>query len=188
MQLFIAHRRRLVIFGCLCLMLSASMLVMGCEVPVFLTDIEAIIPVATSAIAGILALIGGLTGNVEFAAIAAALNAIATKIDAGLAQVNILIEQYKKSPNDTLLANIESGLNEVVGDLKTLLTTEGVPASIAGPVQAVAQALLTQIEALLSVLPVLKDSTAGQPVPNVVKPVSASAFKANIASALSYKP
>jgi hypothetical protein len=184
-KLFLAtHRRGLFAFGCILLCASALCLITGCGVPSFLTDLESIIPVTASAITGILALVGGLTGNAELEAAAAAINAIVTKVDAELDEINSLITAYKANMTDeTKLQQIEDGINEVNADLAKILTIGGLPATLAQTVQNVVQAVTTQLEALLSVIPIFKSSTAGASLA-VVKPVNAATFKAQIQAAL----
>jgi hypothetical protein len=176
------RNRALFTFGVTLVMLSACALVTGCGVPTFLTDLESIIPIAGSAIAGLLAILGAVDPG--FAAAAAAVQVIVTKVDAELTVLNTLIADYKSNPSDTVLEQIESGVNEVVADLKSILTTAGLPDGASSKIQLIVQAVVTQLEALLSVIPVLKGSTAGQTLPTVVKPVSASAFKAQIHAVL----
>lgn len=181
------HRRGLFVLGCALLSFSALCLITGCGVPTFLTDLETIIPVAGSAISGILALIGGLTGNVAVEAAATEINVIVTKIDAEFTQINTLITNYKANPSDTLLENIEAGIAEVNADLANILEVAGLPAALATTIQNVVQAVVNQLNALLSVIPVFKSSTAGASL-SVLKPVSAAAFKSQIHAALSATP
>ena len=184
MKIFLArHHRGLFIFGCAMLCFTALCLVTGCGVPTFLTDIETIIPIAGSAITGILAIIGGLTGNVEVTAAGAAIQAIVTKVDAEFAQINTLIADYKSNPDDTTLENIEAAVQEVVSDLGNILTVAGLPTALASTIQGVVQAVLTQLNALLTIIPVFKGSTAGASLA-VIKPIPATAFKAQIHAAL----
>jgi hypothetical protein len=177
------YRRPLFTFGCIALCFSALCLITGCGVPTFLTDLEGIIPVAASAVTGILALIGGLTGNAELEAAAAAINAIVAKVDAELEEVNNLITTYKSNPSDTALENIEAAINEVNADLAKILEIGGIPTTLAQTIQNVVQAVTTQLEALLSVIPVFKASTAGASL-SVLKPITAAAFKAQVHAAL----
>lgn len=177
------YRRLLFIGGCVLLVLPALLFVTGCGVPTFLTDLETIIPVAASAITGILAIIGGLTGNVELEVASAAISAIVTKVDAEFEQINSLIVNYKSNPSDTLLENIEAVVNEVNADLANILTIAGLPANLSTTIANVVKAVTTQLEALLSVIPVFKSSTAGASLA-VIKPVNAVAFKAQIQAAL----
>lgn len=184
MRNFLArHRRGLSTFGCIMLCFSALCLVTGCGVPTFLQDIEMIVPVAVSAITGLLALLGSLTGNPAEIAAAAAINAIATKVSAGFDEINNLIAQYKSNPTETLLQKIEDGINEVTADLKNILTIEGLPADLAGKIQTITQIVVSQLESLLSVIPIFKSSTAGASLA-VVKPLPAAAFKAQIHAVL----
>ena len=106
-----------------------------------------------------------------------------TKIDSEFTQINTLISDYKSSPSDTLLENIEAAITEVNADLANMLEIAGLPSGIATTIQNVVQAVLTQLNALLSVIPVFKSSTAGASLA-VVKPITATAFKAQIHAAL----
>lgn len=180
------HHRGLFVFGCAMLTLCALVLVTGCGVPTFLTDLETIIPIAGGAISGILAIVGGLTGDAAVVAAGVAVQAIVTKVDDEFTQINDLITQYKSSPNDTLLENIETAVGEVAADLQNILTIAGLPTDVASTIQGVVQAVLAQLNALLSVIPVFKASTAGASLA-VVKPINAAAFKAQVNAALAKK-
>jgi hypothetical protein len=173
-------------FGCAMLMLSAFMVICGCSAPEFLTDLEQIIPVAISAVTGILAILGSATGNPAIISAAAAANLIANKVEAGLSEIEKLIAQYKANPNDTLLEQIEGLISTANADLASLLQVEGLPQASATLIAGVVQAVTAQLEALLSVLPVFKTSTAGQQLA-VTKPVSAATFKAQVKTALAAK-
>jgi hypothetical protein len=159
-------------------LLSATACIMGCSAPSFLTDLEMIVPIAGSGVAGLLAILASVTGSGTAAA--SSIQAIVTKVDSEFTNLNQLIASYKSNPDDTALENIETAVNETVADLKQILDIAGLPDGTATKVQAVVQALVGQLEAMLSVIPVLKSSTAGQTLPQVVKPVAAATFKANI--------
>jgi len=179
------QHRNLYRFGLMLVLFSATACIMGCSAPSFLTDLEAIVPIAGSAVAGLLAILASVTGT--GASAASTVQAIVTKVDSEFTTLNQLIASYKSNPDDSTLESIETTVNQVVADLKQILGVAGLPDATATKVQAVVQAVVGQLEALLSVLPVLKSSTAGQTLPPVVKPVAAATFKANIHGILGAK-
>jgi hypothetical protein len=179
------RNRNLYRLGLTLVLFSATMCIMGCSAPSFLTDMEMIVPIAGSAVAGLLALLSSVTGTGTTAA--TSIQAIVTKVDGEFDTLNELITSYKTDPQDSTLENIEIAVNEVVTDLKQILDIAGLPDGTSTKVQAIVQTVVGQLEALLSVIPVLKSSTAGQTLPQVVKPVAAATFKANIHGILGAK-
>jgi hypothetical protein len=179
------QHRNLYRLGLMLVLFSATACIMGCTAPSFLTDLESIVPIAGSAVAGLLAILSSVTGSGTSAA--STIQAIVTKVDGEFTNLNQLIASYKNNPDDSTLENIETEVNAVVADLKQILTVAGLPDATSSKVQAVVQAVVGQLEALLSVLPVLKGSTAGQTLPQVIKPLTSATFKANIHGILSAK-
>lgn len=186
MKFLTRYHRALFVFGCAILTLTAMVFITGCGVPTFLTDLETIVPVAAGAVSGLLAILGGITGNAAETAAAEAINVIVAKIDDEFTELNSLIAEYKSNPNDTLLENIEAAVQEVTSDLSNILTIAGLPTNVATTIQNVVQAVLTQLNALLSIIPVFKSSTAGASLA-VVKPIAAADFKKQINTALAKK-
>jgi hypothetical protein len=179
----IRHPRRFQLGICL-LAFSALCTLTGCAGPQFISDLLAIIPIAGSAIAGVLSIVASFSGNPELAIVGGLITAAVTKVDATLEEANKLIKQYQSAPDETVLQRIEELLQTAVDDLKTVLTVDGVPASQAARIAALVNAVVGQIEALLSVLPVFKSNTAGQSLA-VVKPIAAANFKTQIQAILS---
>lgn len=188
MQFVARHRHSIFTIGCLMIVFGATMLVTGCSAPTFLTDLEAVIPTISFGLGGILTLIGGLTKNPAYATAATEIEAVAQKVDDEVEQINELIAAYKKSPDDTTLANIEAGINEVVADLQPLLAPIGLPASETAIIVTTVKAFAQELESLLSIIPVLSGTTAGTTLTAaVVKPLPAKVFRANIKAALTAK-
>jgi hypothetical protein len=179
------QHRNLYRLGLILVLFSATACIIGCSAPSFLTDMEMIVPIAGSAVAGLLALLASVTG--AGASAASSIQAIVTKVDSEFTNLNQLIASYKANPDDNTLDTIETAVNAVVADLKQILDIAGLPDGTSTKVQAVVQVVVGQLEAMLSVIPVLKSSTAGQTLPQVVKPVAAATFKANIYGILGAK-
>ncbi|MDW5265930.1 MULTISPECIES: hypothetical protein [Acidobacteriaceae] len=179
------QNRNLYRLGMILVLFSVTACIMGCSAPSFLTDLEMIVPIAGSAVAGLLALLSSVTGS--GASAAASIQSIVTKVDGEFTDLNQLIASYKTNPADSTLENIEVAVNEVVTDLKQILDIAGLPDTTSTKVNAVVQEVVGQLEAMLSVIPVLKSSTAGQTLTQVVKPVAAATFKANIHGILGAK-
>lgn len=169
--------------GLALLAFSALMLMAGCAAPTFLTDLEEIIPVASSAVAGILTIIGSFSSQPELVVVATAINTMASKAEADLKIVTAFIDQYKANPNDTILQNIEGAINTAMSSLSAVLQVNGVPAQQAQQIAALVNAINMQLEALLTVLPVFNSQTAGQQIA-VTKPIGAATFKAQIAAVM----
>lgn len=178
---FARHRRIIFSLGCALFVLSACAFMMGCAVPSMLQDIEAFVPIASGAITGILGIIAGF--DPALAPIAAEITAITTIADNELANVNTMIGEYKKNPSDTILDEIEQSLSIVSTNLSKLLTTAGLPAAAATKIQAVVQAVLTEVEALISSIQIFHSSTAGTTI-TLTKLSSSQAFKATVKAAL----
>lgn len=153
----------------------------GCAAGAFLTDLESVIPIALTGVTGILSIIAGF--DPALAPIVAIINPIVTKIEANLTVVKSLQEQYKSNANESTLANIESLITATTGDLNSLLTVDGVPPAEAAKIAALATAINQELQSVISTLPVLQASTAGQTL-TVTKPSSAAVFKAKIAAVL----
>lgn len=159
--------------------IATVMSLTGCAAPAFLTDLEQIIPIAAAGVSGILSIIATFAGQPELAVVAAGITAIASKVQADLQTVNTLISQYQSNPSDTLLENIENEINTVIPQLSAILQVNGLPQAEAAQVQSLVSAIVQQLEALLSVLPVFKSSTAGQSL-SVLKPITAENFKTKL--------
>ena len=176
-----AHRRTIHFAFLVCASLTTILFLSGCAAGAFLTDLESVLPVALTGVTGILSILAGIDpALVPAAAIATAL---VTKIQADLTEAKSLQEQYKANADEGTLADIESLITTTTGNLDTLLQTEGLPAAEAAQVQATATALNSELQALLSTLPVLSSSTAGQTL-TVVKPSATADFQAKVTAAL----
>lgn len=125
----------------------------GCASPTWLLDIGNIVPVLLASVGSILTLIGNATGNLVETGVGAALSAWAAKVQAGFLNIQQLVEEYKETPGETKLQEIEQVAATVVGDIGTFDTIIGVPAALSATLQKWAQFVLSQIEALVSVLP-----------------------------------
>lgn len=161
------------------------MLTAACAVPTWIADANRIIPIALDAAMALIASIAALSGNPELEAGVAAMQAIAVRVEAGLRDLNALIESYKSTPNEGLLQKIEEVANLVVGDLNQLLGDFGVPPAIAGPIKEAAKLLVGQVEAWLTLLPALNPKPAVGSALVITVPHSAAAFKQAFNAALS---
>ncbi len=164
----------------LCFLAFAVLTVLaGCSAPTFLTDLEAIVPIASGAVGSILALIGTFAGQPELIAVSSAITAVAAKAEADMKVLESAIAAYKANPSDTVLQDIEAAINSAQGSLSAILQVNGLPTQQATSIAALVAAINQQLQALLSVLPVFNSQTAGQQL-SVTKPISAAAFKAQI--------
>jgi hypothetical protein len=138
----------------------AGLMLSGCMVPVWLTDATAIIPVLTSASASLLGAIGTLAGDPKLGGVATQLTAWGQKIEAGLNQVETLIQEYKQNPSDALIVQIQNAIQEVLKDLNTLGPQLNIPAPLQAKIQAYIQLVQAQLESLAALMGVLKPSVA----------------------------
>jgi hypothetical protein len=164
-----------------CLSLTIALYVTGCAAGAFLTDLESVIPIALSGITGILSILGAV--DPALAPVLAIVTTLVQKIETNLQEAKTLADEYKTNANEGTLADIESLVTTVTGDLATLLKTDGLPAAEAAQIGAIATAISAELQALLTTLPVLSSTTAGQTL-TVVKPSTAAVFSAKIAAAM----
>jgi hypothetical protein len=138
------------------------MLMSGCAVPVWLVDAEGIGALVVEAAGSITAFIAGLTGDSVIAAIGTAVSAWGAKVEAGLKNVNGLIENYKTTPGESLLAEIDAAAQEVSADITTLGTIEGIPPAVLTVLQSWATQITNELNSLVSLLPLAQAKpTAG---------------------------
>lgn len=174
------HRHIIHLAFLFCASVTVLLFVSGCAAGAFLTDLESVIPVALTGATAILSILAGV--DPAIAPIVAILTPLATKIEADLSTVKQLQEEYKSNASEDTLAQIEALISTITGNLDTLLQTNGLPAAEAAKVSAIATALNSELQAVLSTLPVLAASTAGQTL-TVTKPSPTADFKAKIAAA-----
>jgi hypothetical protein len=179
-QYLARHRRAISAAFFICASLTMILFMSGCAAGAFLTDLESVIPIALSGITGILTILS--TVDPALAPVVTILTALATKIETDLTTVKALQAEYKSNASEGTLADIEGLITTITGDLATLTQTNGLPAAEATQVQAIAVALNAQLQALISTLPVLQASTAGQTL-TVTKPIAAADFQAQITAA-----
>jgi len=149
----------------------------GCAAGAFLTDLESVIPIALTGITGILSILAGV--DPALSPVVNIITPIIQKVEADLTTVKALQAEYKSNANENTLAQIESMVTSITEDLNTVLQTNGLPADVATKISAIATAINSELQAVISTLPVLQASTAGQTL-TVTKPSAAADFKAKI--------
>jgi hypothetical protein len=157
--------------------LTAILCVTGCAAGAFLTDLESVIPIALTGITGILSILAGV--DPALSPVVNIITPIIQKVEADLTTVKALQAEYKSNANENTLAQIESMVTSITEDLNTVLQTNGLPADVATKISAIATAINSELQAVISTLPVLQASTAGQTL-TVTKPSAAADFKAKI--------
>jgi hypothetical protein len=175
------HRRVVNAAFLVCTSLAIVLYVSGCAAGAFLTDLESVIPIALTGITGVLSILAGV--DPALAPVVAIVTPIVQKIETNLQEAKKLTDQYKQDANETTLAQIEALVTTTTGDLDTLLKTDGLPAAEAAQIATIATAINSELQALISTLPVLQASTAGQTL-TVTKPSPAAEFSAKIQAAL----
>jgi hypothetical protein len=88
----------------------------------------------------------------------------------GLTDIEKLINDYKASPSDSLLTQIEALAQDIQSNLNTILSNTGLPAALQATIGAWANLALSQLEAWLAVLPSLKAAVVAQNVHTMAKP------------------
>jgi len=136
------------------------MLITGCAVPTWLTDATNLLPVLISGAASLLSFIAAISGQTIPAAALAEITTIANDVETELKVVEELIGEYNTTPNETVLQKIDAAAKLVVANLSKLLAVDGLPDAVNSKVQSIAQLLLTQFEAWLSLLPAVNAATA----------------------------
>lgn len=177
------YRLALRIYGCFALSIFCIAMLAGCSAPAFLADLESILPLVGTGITGLLAILGADLKDPALTAAATEAQGILTAASAELDNINTIVADYKANPSDTLLEEIETAVNTFKANLASTLTVAGLSAATAATIQNTVNTLTTQLENLLSTLPVFKTSTAGVTL-TVTKPIPAAAFKAEIHAAL----
>ena len=143
--------------GMMGFMLTAILFMTGCAgLPVWLTDAENFLPIALASISSILTAIGVISGNPVLATAAGLITTIVNDVMKGINDLQAMVNEYKASPNVTLLSSIEAGAQAVIDNIQKLLGDFGLPAELSAPFVSLAQLILTQFEAWVGVLPTLK--------------------------------
>ena len=173
-----AHRRIFMLISMAAGSLAFCMLATGCVAPAWILDAEGIAATLVASATSIGAFIAGLTGNTVESNVLAAISAWAQKAELGLKNVKSLIENYKSSPNESVLQEIDQAAQTIVSDIPTLGAIENVPPEVLSKLEAWGQLVLTQLNNLTSGLPLLQSAPEpGVPI-TVVPPLSTAAIKA----------
>ena len=138
MSFLIQHRRffsRLSFWG---FAFTLCMMVTACAAPTWLTDATNILTVVGASFTSIASFIAGLTGNTALAAMLAVVSTWITKVQTSLSDLSALVAQYQATPNATLLANIEAGLEDVTTNVQQDFSNLGLPASILSVITGIA--------------------------------------------------
>ena len=156
----------------------------ACAAPTWIVDASRILPVLVDSVIALLSAIAAFSGNPEIEAAVKAMQAIAARVEQGIKDLNTLVEQYKSSPNDTLLQKIEEAANLVLGDMTQLLSDFGIPATLAAPITAAVKLMVGQLEAWITLIPIIKPSQPAGTVLALTVPLSAQTFKKQFNAAL----
>ena len=169
----------------LCLaLLTFCLMCAACAVPTWLSDAEGISALLVTAAGSIMSFIASLTGNVALGAAGTLIAAWGSKVEAGLQNINQLIEAYKKTPGESLLQEIEQAANAIQADLNSLGTIVGVPAAILTPLTSLSGLILNEIESLVSLLPLAQPAPTEGATVAVKIPTLTANFKAKVNAVL----
>jgi len=173
-QWFLArHRRELAFLSLLCFIVVLA----GCAALTWLTDANSILGVAGDTLAGVLGLIASLTGSVLAASIASEISTVITDAQAGVNDVETMVEEYQQNPSPTLLGSIEAGTQAVITNIKQFLSDTGITnAKAQEVVTAILQLFLSQVENWATLLPAL-GAQAGDKLAIII-PMNKKQFKA----------
>jgi hypothetical protein len=167
MRNFLAlHYRTLNRVSLLLLVFAVCFVLAGCAQPSWIGEASALIPVLSLTAGSILKFITALTGSSISDAAQAELTTWVSRIQAELADVQTLIEQYKSAPSDTILAEIDQAVQLVNTDLAQDLTPLGLSPAVTAKVTAWVALASPTLAALVALVPALQGlSTAGAAVP-----------------------
>ena len=176
------NRRALLTLSMISGVFAVCMGIMACGVPTWLTDAESLVPIVAASVTSILSFIAGMTGDSALSALLTTITGIISDVGNGLADLEKLISDYKASPSDSLLTQIEAVAEDIKANLAQVLSNTGLPAALAATIAAWANLALSQLEAWLAVLPNLKAAVVAQNVHTLAKPaddriMSAAALK-----------
>jgi hypothetical protein len=176
------HRRALLTLSLVSGLFAVCMCMTACNVPAWLTDAESLIPIIAASVTSILSFVAGITGDPKLSALLNVIVGIITDVGNGLADLEKLISDYKASPSDPLLVQIEAVAADIKANLAQVLSNTGLPPALAATINSWAQLALSQLEAWLAVLPSLKAAVMAQNVHTLSKPaddriMSAAALK-----------
>jgi hypothetical protein len=138
MRFLIKYRRTFMLFSFLLFLLALTLPLMGCGVPVWLSDAGSIIGEISLAFTSVASFIAGLTGNVALAALLATVATWITKVQAGISDLQTLISQYQASPNPGLLGDIESALSDLQTNVAQDFSNLGLPAAVLNVIAGIA--------------------------------------------------
>jgi hypothetical protein len=184
-EFLMRNRRRLWTLSALFLLAGACLVMAACAVPVWLTDAEGLGTLLVTAAGSILAAVGALTGNIAVAGVGTLVTAWAEKVQAAIANVNALIESYKKSPGETELQAVEAAAQLAISDIQSFDAIVGVPAAVSAVIQKAAQLVLNELESLISLLPLAQSAPAAGSAVTVKFPSLKADFAAKFNAALS---
>lgn len=173
------HRRAFHMLGMVFALLTVCMCLTACAVPTWLTDAEALMPVLMSSATSILSFVASATGNPELAAALAIAQPIIDDVGKGLTDLQTMIEEYKGSPSDTVMQNIEAGASDISANLNKLLGDIGLPAALATKLQAWAQLVLSQLNAWLEILPQIKTGVQSRTLEHMARPATDKVMRAD---------
>lgn len=158
-----------IFFGCL---------LMGCSAPTWISDAENLIPLIVTGATSVLTFIAALHGGSIDPALLAEINSIATKVEAGLKNIETTWNAYKSSPNDTTLENIEAATQAAISDINAFFQVTGLPAAEGTKLTELFQLILNEVESLASLIPAAKSAVAAHTTITVNTPMSPHEFKA----------
>lgn len=148
----------------------------------FLADAPSIIAAVTASLTGILSVIGILVPG------STALTGVIQVALAEIQEIETLVEQYKTTPDETILQKIEAAIQLAITNIRPLLAPVGVPEAAAAKIGAIAQLILSQLEAWQTIFPASKPNTTsladnlvhGVPTYAIAKPLTSEQFKSAV--------
>lgn len=129
MKFLIAHRRNFHLLGCLMLLAFATTLLTGCAAA-WLTDAGSILFMIGQSMTSVAAFVAALSGNTALAALLTTISEWITTVQAGIADLQTLIAQYKANASTGLLADIEAALATLQTNVKQDFSNLGLPPAV----------------------------------------------------------
>lgn len=138
----------------------------------FLSEAPTVIQIVLGSLSSILAVVGIIVPGSTV--ITGAINAAVAELQ----EIEALVEEYKTTPDETLLNKIEAGIQLAITNIQPLLAPIGIPAAAATKIGAIAQLILSQLEAWAAIFP------ASAPSPAVTAEAHAAVSKVTVSKPL----
>ena len=161
--------------------LFAVSLIAGCA-GTFFSEAPSVIQAIIGSVAAIAAALSFVPG---LGTEAAAISAILTAADNEASEIEMLIQQYQTTPNETTLQKIEAAIQLAISNMTKLLSPLNIPPALATKIGNIAQVMLDQFEAWAALIASIKVPASGKL--EVTDHAKAAAAMSKLLTAKQYK-